>query len=280
MKFIFSTGSLYTYSIERCFDFAVRSGFDGIELLIDHRWDTRQSYYLHHLLDRYSLPIIAVHSPFFTVPGWPQDQPAMIQKSVKLAEEVGSKVVVHHLPARKGYAILMIGSSRFLVPIYGWDREKSYRQWLLHDYERFKSTTDVTLCIENLPAHRLLNWRRNFYHWNTVEEIVRFPSLTMDTTHLGTWGLEPAEVYAKWAGRVNHVHLSNFDGHEHRLPEKGHLHLDRLLAQMSADSYKGVISFELEPDALKAGSSDERIVELLTTSLEHCRTWALQTVEA
>ena len=204
----------------------------------------------------------------------------MIRKSVKMAEEVGAKVVVHHLPARLGHLALMVGGVRFLVPIYGWDREKSYRYWLLEEYGKFQSSTDVVLCIENLPARCLLNWRRNIYHWNTVEEIMQFSSLTMDTTHLGTWGLEPVDIYDRWQGRVKHVHLSNFDGHEHRRPQKGHLNLDRLLAQMSSDGYQGAISLELQPDALEAGSSEERVLELLSTSLNHCRTWALEAVKA
>ena len=73
----------------------------------------------------------------------------MIRKSVKMAEEVGAKVVVHHLPARLGHLALMVGGVRFLVPIYGWDREKSYRYWLLEEYGKFQSSTDVVLCIEN-----------------------------------------------------------------------------------------------------------------------------------
>ena len=68
MKFIFSTGSLYTYSTARCFEFAAQAGFDGIELMVDHRWDTRQSDYLLRLIDSYQLPILAVHSPQRVIP--------------------------------------------------------------------------------------------------------------------------------------------------------------------------------------------------------------------
>ncbi|MEZ4835252.1 MAG: hypothetical protein R2873_25230 [Caldilineaceae bacterium] len=96
----------------------------------------------------------------------------------------------------------------------------------------------------------------------------------MDTTHLGTWGLDPAEVFFRWRERVKHVHLSNFDGKEHRRPEDGHLHLDRLLARMAQWGYQHTVSLELHPDALSAGSDDDRIVSLLKTSLDHCRKWA------
>ena len=42
MRFLFSTGSLYRYGTARCFEFAARAGFDGVEVMVDDRWDTRQ----------------------------------------------------------------------------------------------------------------------------------------------------------------------------------------------------------------------------------------------
>lgn len=271
MKFIFSTGSLYTYGIDRCFDLAAGAGFDGIELMVDQRWDTRQPAYLQRLIDHFSLPIVAVHSPFFGVPGWPSDHPSLIQKSVKLAETVGASVVVHHLPERIGYLLVLGADRRILLPIPGWDRQRSYREWLLNDYANFQTQTAITLCIENMPAKWLFGQRLNPCTWNSVEEIVRFPALTLDTTHLATWGLEPLAVYGRWQDQVRHVHLSNFDGKEHRRPETGRLQLDRLLAQMAADGYNGAISLELHPDAVDAGQEDAHLLALLTTSLAYCR---------
>jgi sugar phosphate isomerase/epimerase len=67
-----STGSLYTYGTARAFDLAARAGFDGVEVLVDHRWDTRQPDYLRRLSADFALPIVAVHNPFVTgVEGWP-----------------------------------------------------------------------------------------------------------------------------------------------------------------------------------------------------------------
>src|SRR5690606_28874554 len=97
--------------------------------------------------------------------------------------------------------------------------------------------------------------------------------LTLDTTHLGTWGLDPADVYLRLGNRVRHVHLSNFDGREHRRPETGKLRLDRLLALMASAGYTGAISLELHTDALDAGGQDSRIIEHLKNSLRHCREW-------
>lgn len=279
MDFIFSTGSLYTYGTERAFRFAADAGFDGVELMVDARWDTRHPAYLHQLMDRYQMPICAVHSPFFNVPGWPDDQPGLIEHSVALAEAVGARVVVHHLPERTGYLQVLYGGRRLLLPVPFWDRHAGYRAWLRNEYRALQERTDVTLCIENMPARKFLGKRWNpctwnAYDWQTIDAITRFSALTMDTTHLGTWGLDPAAVYARWGPRVQHVHLSNFDGREHRRPEAGRLHLNQLLARMADDGYTGAISLELHPDALEAGAADDRVVELLSTSLRLCREWA------
>lgn len=277
MQFIFSTGSLWTYSIERCFDFAARSGFDGVEMMVDQRWDTRQPDYLRGLVERFGQPVVAVHSPFSpTVPGWSDDydDPGRLEHSIALAEALGAPVVVHHLPERVGYLRVEAGGRRFVFPWPDRRPKLRYRRWLLDEYPALAARTDVLLCIENMPARRLLGRRWNAHVWNTLGEIVRFPHLTLDTTHLGTWGIDPIDVYSRLKGYVRHVHLSNFDGREHRRPETGCLRLDALLARLAADNYDGAISLELHPDALDAGGDDARIVALLAASLALCRSWA------
>lgn len=276
MRFIFSTGSLFSYSIERCFYFAAQAGFDGIELMVDRRWDTRQPDYLKRLMDAYQFPILAVHTPFDPLlAGWPNDEVGRIKRSVGLAQEVGAEVVVHHLPLKIGYVVLQIPRRRqVLLPVPGWQLDANYVTWLESGYEAYQAGTDVTLCIENMPARRIVGRRLGVHYWNTAREIIRFPNITLDTTHLGTWGVDPEKAYRYLNGRVRHVHLSNYDGREHRRPEAGRLALDRLLERMAADGYEGAISLELHPDTLDAGDGDERIISLLGDSLSYCRAWA------
>ncbi|HYN89172.1 MAG TPA: sugar phosphate isomerase/epimerase [Ardenticatenaceae bacterium] len=272
MRFIFSTGSLWSYSLERCFAFAERAGFDGIELMVDARWDTRQPHYLHGLIRRHRQPVVAVHSPFSPfVPGWPEDEVGRLAKAVELAESLGAAVVVHHLPLKLDYVWMQVGTRYFPLPLPSRGRSGPYRRWLETEYGQFQAAGPVTLCIENMPARRLFGWRQNAYHWNSPEQIARFPTITMDTTHLATWGLEPVEIYARLRERVHHVHLSNFDGREHRRPGDGHLRLDALLARMAADRYEGAISLELQPDVLDAGGTDEQVCARMAASLAFCR---------
>ncbi len=276
MRFILSTGSLYNYSIDRVFAFAAEAGFDGIEMLIDHRWDTRQADYLRHLMESHSLPIPALHSPFSrNCSGWGETEYGAIARTAELANELGAQVVVHHLPMRFGYAFLQTAGRSLLLP-NPFDSGRQYATWLSEGYAALQSSTDVLLCIENLPAARFLGRRVNPARWNahsrtTLDDITRFPHITLDTTHLGTWGLDPLEAYDRWGQRVKHVHLSNFDGSEHRRPEDGSLRLGALLSRMAADGYSYSISLELQPDALEAGAPDSRIVDLLRGSLYFCR---------
>ena len=100
-----STGSLYSYGIGRVFELAAEAGFDGIEILVDGRWDARQPAYLRRLSADYGLPIVALHSPFAVeVSDWPADQLGRLRHTVALAQAVGVSTVVIHLPFRL-YAI-------------------------------------------------------------------------------------------------------------------------------------------------------------------------------
>ena len=68
MQILSSTGSLYTYSTERAFSISKKAGFNGMEIIIDYRFDTRQPEYLNYLSQKYKLPIIVIHGPFSKIP--------------------------------------------------------------------------------------------------------------------------------------------------------------------------------------------------------------------
>jgi sugar phosphate isomerase/epimerase len=269
-----STGSLYTYGTARVFDLAARAGFDGIEIMIDHRWDTRQPDYLRALSRDHDLPIVVLHSPFLTLdtPGWPEDALGRLQHTVKLAQALDVPTVVTHLPFRFHALVGRWYAARqriikLSVPIR---RRESYSRFLCNGLEAFEAEAGVTVAIENMPAHRFLGRRVNSYAFNSIAEIARFPHLTLDTTHLGTWGMDPVAVYEQLRERVAHVHLSNFDGREHRSPPDGRLRLAALLRRLADDGYQGVVTVETGPDALHAEDRN-RCLAALRRALAFCR---------
>jgi sugar phosphate isomerase/epimerase len=269
----FSTGSLYTYGLTRAFELAAMAGFDAVEVLLDDRWDTRQPSYLQQLSRETGLPVVAVHSPFvFHVSGWPQDPEGRLRKSVALARQVGAGVVVTHLPLRMRALRLIVLGSRSqprLVPIF-WPTQGDYRRFVLNGLSGLEAQEGVRIGVENMPAKRFLGRDLNFYAFNDLQGIARLPHLTLDTTHLGTWGLDPCVAYERLRSRVIHVHLSNFNGREHRLPDEGHLPLRQLLQRLVQDGYQGVVSVELDPEVL-APEDETQVLSHLRRAVRFCR---------
>ena len=110
---LLSTGSLHTYGLNRAFELAAEAGYDGLEIIIDQRADTWQAHYLLRLSREVGLPIRAVHSPFLLgIPGWPVKEGERILRTVELAETLGAKTIVVHLPTRWPYGILTTPRSR------------------------------------------------------------------------------------------------------------------------------------------------------------------------
>lgn len=269
-----STGSLYTYGIARVFDLAAQAGFDAMEVLVDHRWDSRQPTYLRRLMEATGLPIVAVHSPFVPyVPGWPHDLLGRLRESTRVALDLGAPVVVTHLPFRvHAIRVEVLGTPMqpLLLPV-PLPASQDFGRFLLNDLAKFEATEGILVGVENMPAKRLLGHPTSVYSLNKPEILARLPHLTLDTTHLGTWRLDPVSIYEQLKARVVHVHLSNFDGREHRLLEDGHLPLAHLLQELAKDDYRGAVSVELGPEQLNA--EDERqVLAHLRQAVSFCRT--------
>jgi sugar phosphate isomerase/epimerase len=269
-----STGSLYSYGLARVFELGARAGYDGIEVIVDHRWDSRQPAYLRRLSADYGLPIVALHSPFAVeVDGWPADQLGRLQRTVPLAQEIGAPLVVTHLPFRI-YMIMghwhAYRPRHFRFPVH-LPRREPYYHLLRNGLAELEAGAGLTIAVENMPSQRLLGLRVNGYWFNSPAELERFPHLTLDTTHLGTWGLDPLAVYERLQERIAHVHLSNFDGKkEHRALSDGYLPLAELLRRLARDGYRGTITFESGPEMLDA-EDEARCLAALCRALEFCR---------
>jgi len=267
-----STGSLYSYGLNRAFELARETGFDGLEVLIDQRPDTFQPHYLHRLQREQGLPILALHSPFFPADSWEGGDLACVRRTVSLAQEVGAGVVIAHLPRRiRGILVQFLWrrGHRALLPV-PWGGDREWLAFVQDGLAHLEAATGVVIAVENMPARRIGPLRLNGNWLNTPQEMEVLPHITLDTTHLGTWGYDVLAVYEQLKDRVAHVHLSNFNGKEHRLLDDGHLPLDQFLERLGADGYKGIITFETGPNVLKA-EDEGQVRANLRRSLDFCR---------
>jgi sugar phosphate isomerase/epimerase len=105
---------------------------------------------------------------------------------------------------------------------------------------------------------------------NEIRDLRELPALTFDTTHLGTWGVDVLDTYEALADRVVHVHLSNYDGRQHRLPQDGRMALGPFLSALRRRGFSGIIVVELDPESSGAGD-DRRVQDRLAAAAAFCR---------
>ena len=185
-----STGSLYTYGIARVFELAAQAGFDGVEVLMDHRWDGRQPAYLRRVSRDTGMPIVAVHNPFVPhVPGWPTDSLGRLRASAAVAREVGAPLVVAHLPMRMLAVKVELFGARLkplLLPVPWPLRDGDYRRLFLHDLPAFEAAEGVRVGVENMPAKRLLGFRVDFGGFTLVSDFQTNLDASV-TYHINDW---------------------------------------------------------------------------------------------
>jgi sugar phosphate isomerase/epimerase len=268
-----STGSLYTFGTARAFELAARAGYDGVEVIVDDRWDTRQPAYLRRLVGETGVPVLSVHSPFGAASDWPRAEVQRVKLSLDVAEAVGARVLNVHLPFRRQDLLVTSPWWRLAAPILPASADqRAFREWLTEGgLAAAQRGTAVTIAIENLPLRRFLGRAVNPYAFNTWEELRRFPRVCLDTTHCGTTGSDLLAVYDGLAGHVAHVHLSDYNGrHQHQPLGKGHLPLGPFLERLAARDYAGLVVVELTPRALPVQDESKLLAEL-RRNLDFCR---------
>jgi sugar phosphate isomerase/epimerase len=124
-----------------------------------------------------------------------------------------------------------------------------------------------------MPITQWGRWEVECFWLGDIASLERFTHLTLDTTHLGTRGLDVVAVYERLAERVAHVHVSDYNAgtpvRQHILPGDGSLRLPELLRMLIADAYDGVVTLETDPEALEVGN-EGAVRQNLRRSCEFC----------
>jgi len=267
-----SHGALYEHQLLPFFNIAARCGFDGVEIIVGRSREMSDVSYMKYLANKYGVPVRVLHCPFSSWNNeyWPKSTPQKLIKTVEMAHALDAKVVVAHTALA---------------------HETEYKKWLTDELPLFQSLNEpVKIGVENMPrryvmfggiGRKIYNFKKlgfkfrrsltydiathtnkmNFLRpievddidnsLNHIEKLNKFKYLTIDTTHLGTWGCEPADYLDMIAGEIVHVHLSNYKmGHEHRLPLDGHMDIEKFLKKLVARGYSHAITMETDPRSL------------------------------
>jgi sugar phosphate isomerase/epimerase len=246
---VFSTGSLHPFGLERVFGWAAEAGFDGVEIMMDDRWDTHQPAYLAGLVERHGLPILALHPPIYAG-AWRLGREETLVRSARLARRVSCPLVVAHPPPPG----------------------RPLRRWAQGPLAAARE--EVTVAVENMPANGpgFFGVRRASCH--LPEHLAGVGEVTLDTSHVGASGVDLLAAREVLAGQLRHVHLSDSNlvlgKDDHRLPGRGKLPLAPFLAALAADGYPGAVSLELKPWPL--GTPDPKVIlERMRAALDFTR---------
>ena len=247
---IFSTGSLHPFGLDRVFGWAWEAGYDGVEVMMDDRWDTHQADYLDDLVQRHGLPILALHPPIYQG-AWRLGAEETLVRSARLARRISCPLVVAHPPPPG----------------------RPLKRWLAGPLAAARDE-NVIVAVENMPANRtdVLSVRRGSV--SLPEHLAGVGEVTLDTSHAGASGLDLLDARERLAPQLRHVHLSDSNlvlgKDEHRLPGRGRLPLKPFLADLAGDGFPGVVSLELKPWPLGAPRPEE-ILEKMSAALAFAR---------
>jgi sugar phosphate isomerase/epimerase len=175
----------------------------------------------------------------------------VLPRLVSLAELVGCDLVVLHPPKTTSREGLL------------WQR---FVEGLLHQ----RSKTKVRISLENAgifresDIHYILHGLRGL---RVFAEQYDLP-LTFDTAHAGSSTYELLEAYSLLDGRVVNIHFSDFSQRcvipdwpplhtlfrHHQMPGEGELPLSEFGHELLSSGYRGILTLEVSPTALKAWS--------------------------
>jgi sugar phosphate isomerase/epimerase len=247
---VFSTGSLHPFGLSRVFAWTAEVGFDGVEIMMDERWDTHQQAYLTSLVEEHGLPILALHPPIYRG-AWRLDAEETLVRVARLAAKLDVPTVVAHPPAPG----------------------RPLQRWMANPVAAAREH-GVAVAVENMPRNApegLFGVRRGSCY--LPEHLEGVGDVTLDTSHVGASRVDLMHAFHRLSPQLRHVHLSDSDltgGDQHRLPGKGRLPLMPFLNALSGSAYEGVVSLELKPWPL--GTPDPAVIlERMRGALEFVR---------
>jgi len=256
MKISISTGTLFTFPLNKALLMARDAGFDGVELIINQDFQRVNNRKLLSELAEI-MPILSIHAPFMPLDGW-GNMVDSLKRSVELASWCGAQVVNFHPPSWLGF-------------------ELKFWRWMYRvvDFQKEVGQGGVTVTLENMPW--VGRFKINQYIMSHTGKMIEFLQernlyLTFDCTHMGSGKANFINDFYLFynSGRIKNIHFSDYGhGREHLLPGHGILPLTRFLNHLRSSDYQDTLTLELSPHEFPRDPSI--IIESLKEIREYLR---------
>lgn len=248
MRFLLTSGSFYTFPLQKTFELAKAAGFDGMNLMITSEFRGVDEVALVRGLQKI-LPVDSIHVPFIPLWGW-GNHAEKIARTARLAAATGVPLINFHPPA---WLLL----------------EVSFSLWFLgiRDFQKEVGEKGVGVSIENMP--RLLRYCCDPHLLAKTENLRSFLEqrnlyLSFDSSHMGTKKRDFLDDFSLLydTGRIKQVQYGDYkDGQEHLKPGNGVLPLKQLLRALVEKRYTEGICLEMMPEEFP--KEEEQIVQTL-----------------
>jgi len=237
-RVILSTGALFTLPVSNIFQIAKKSGFGGIELMIDKDPGTSDAESLNWLRQKYRTEVPAVHVPLSNCSIFGNGAKEILSRSITIARSVEARTLVVH-PVRDD-------NKNFAAEL---------ERALLELQKKFGIVT------ENLPKKPTRGIR--FYSPLVIAK--NYGKICLDTSHLATTGMDFRKSILAVLDKVKHIHISDSNlttvegviRDEHLPPAEGKLPLGWLIKTLCDTGYKGYFCVELRPEIFSSKSNRE-----------------------
>lgn len=266
-QIILSSGSLYSYGLNRFFELAKKAGFDEIEICPDFRFDTQDPGYIKKLSRQHGIKVVSLHymMEFFGVWG---DYKERIDRSIDLAKKLRAKFLVVH----------------------SWEyADKNYMKRVIKNQSKISAkATPIKVVFENSTKSYLPEDPKKLMSDGfKPEKMMQFENVLMDTSHVATAKLDIVEFYNKLKDKIKYIHFSDSDyklrsdrpnsiEDRHLAPGKGKLPLKEFLRNLKKSDYKGIVSIELLPGSIGAELGEKKVVKNLMNAKRFVEKYFIQ----
>jgi sugar phosphate isomerase/epimerase len=250
--FALSTASVYPETVAHAFDYAVRLGYDAVEVMVGIDAVSQSARKVRSLAEYHELPVCAVHAPclLITQRVWGTEPWGKLERSAEMAADLGADVVVVHPPFR-------------------WQRD--YARGFVEGIARLEQQTGIAFAVENMYPWRAARRGMVVYQPGWDPSMEGYANATIDLSHAATARDDPLAMARRLGPRLRHVHLTDGSGSakdEHLVPGRGNQPCGEFLEQLAGDGFEGHVVVEI--NTRKAGTPAAREAALLE-SLAFCR---------
>jgi sugar phosphate isomerase/epimerase len=272
-----STASVYPLRTEAAFEYAVRLGYDGVELMVWAESISQDIDAVAKLSRQYRMPVLAVHAPCLLISQrvWGSNPIPKLDRTVRAAEALGAQTVVIHPPFR-------------------WQRR--YADGFTEQVARLEEGSEVIIAVENM-----FPFRADRFFGGTQTSIERMrkrggrpgpaisafaPSYdpldgnhahyTLDLSHTATAGTDAIDMADRMGAGLSHLHLTDGSGasvDEHLVPGRGTQPTVEVCQMLANSDFSGHVILEVTTSRVR--TEDQREA-LLRESLEFARTHLLR----